>query len=158
MHVIKMQEKASLLRSYSFWVWKPALWTVQCKGGQNCVTWLQLQNCSFWCPAFSPGFTGWEGVAWELILPGSLDFHLLLWEVFCCYQGKRKHLYLVVLSLSWLGCQQERVVSIRGGHRGIKEQNKCPDGRHGFLKNNTRQRTGYIFWDKLNMKVISPLI
>lgn len=38
MHVIKMKEKASLLRSHSFWVWMPALLKLQGQGGKNCVT------------------------------------------------------------------------------------------------------------------------
>lgn len=35
MHVIKMKEKASLLRSHSFWVWMPALFETAVQGRQK---------------------------------------------------------------------------------------------------------------------------
>lgn len=38
MHVMKMKEKASLLRSHSFWVWMPALLKLQCEEGKDCMT------------------------------------------------------------------------------------------------------------------------
>lgn len=69
MHVIKMKEKACLLRSHSVWVWMSALWNCSAREAKIVWLWLKLQKGSFQPPIFSPEFIGWEGIAGEFILP-----------------------------------------------------------------------------------------
>lgn len=78
---------------------------------------------------FSPEFTVWEGVAWQFVLPGSSEISFAALGSFLLLSGQEE--------TSVFGCIII-VVSVMptgegGGHRGIKEWNKCPDGRHGFL-------------------------
>lgn len=86
MHVIKMQEKASLLRSYSF-VLEACLWTVQCKEAK--IVWLDYScRTAPFGVLLSPRIYRLGRSCQELILPGSLDFHLLLWEVSVVIRGR----------------------------------------------------------------------
>lgn len=123
MHVIKMKEKASLLRSHSFWVWMRAcpFATVVVQGRQKLRDFDESCRISpFHFPCSPLNLQVGKELLGSLYSRKVETFHLLLWEGFCCYKGRRKHLHLVVLSLQWLRCQQDKVVSIMGGHRRIK--------------------------------------
>lgn len=122
MHVIKMKEKASLLRSHSFWVWMPACpFATVVQGRQKLRDFDESCRISpFHFPCSPLNLQVGKELLGSLYSRKVETFHLLLWEGFCCYKGRRKHLHLVVLSLQWLRCQRDKVVSIMGGNRGIK--------------------------------------
>lgn len=69
-------ERESLSSEISFFLGMVAcLPFCNCSARKAKIAWLwwKLQNFSFPVPMFSPEFAGWEGVAWEFVLPESWE-------------------------------------------------------------------------------------